>query len=172
MSFGKRNGVVGISKVMVYAYHQETGIAVWQSGAAVARSDARDSWMLGIGPVSQGSVYDGTLIAGNKINPPFEKKNRNPKPRALTIKDRQQFVYPAILEKQLAEAKSGHSTLDGAVEPASHEQTAEGPSVDTTETLPPTTPPAPVPAATETSPPALAPAPTETTPAADNVPGK
>lgn len=28
MSFGKRNGVVGISKVMVYACHQETGIAV------------------------------------------------------------------------------------------------------------------------------------------------
>ena len=178
MSFGKRNGVVGISKVMVYAYHQETGIAVWQSGAAVARSDARDSWMLGIGPVSQGSVYDGTLVAGNKINPPFEKKNRNPKPKALTIKDRQQFVYPAILEKQLAEAKSGHSTLDGAVEPASHVQTAEGPSADTTETLPPTTAPAPVPTATESSAPATAPppapaaAPAATAPTAENVPGQ
>jgi hypothetical protein len=138
MSFGKRNGVVGISKVMVYAYHQETGIAVWQSGAAVARSDARDSWMLGIGPVSQGSVYDGTLIAGNKINPPFERKLRNTKPKALTIKDRQQFVYPAILEKQLAESRTGHSTLDGAVEPASHStESAEAVSAPA-ETLPPT----------------------------------
>ena len=138
MSFGKRNGVVGISKVMVYAYHQETGIAVWQSGAAVARSDARDSWMLGIGPVSQGSVYDGTLVAGNKINPPFERKSRNPKPKALTIKDRQQFVYPAILEKQLAESRTGHSTLDGAVEPASHStESAEAVSAPA-ETLPPT----------------------------------
>ncbi|MFM7837195.1 MAG: DUF6655 family protein, partial [Planctomycetaceae bacterium] len=97
---------------------------MWQSGAAVARSDARDSWMLGIGPVSQGSVYDGTLVAGNKINPPFERKNRNPKPKALTIRDRQQFVYPAILEKQLAESKTGHSSLDGAVSPASHSAVA------------------------------------------------
>ncbi|MFN9036458.1 MAG: DUF6655 family protein, partial [Planctomyces sp.] len=139
--------------------HQETGIAVWQSGAAVARSDARDSWMLGIGPVSQGSVYEGTLVAGNKINPPFERKNRNPKPKALTIKDRQQFVYPAILEQQLAESRTGHSTLDGAVEPASHSTESGAAAAAPAETLPPTgaTPAAAPPAATESVPPAAAP---------------
>jgi hypothetical protein len=71
MSFGKRNGAVGISKVVVYAYHRDTGVPVWQSGAAVARSDSRDSWLLGVGPLTQGSVYEGPTLAGNRINPPF-----------------------------------------------------------------------------------------------------
>lgn len=125
MSFGKRNGVVGISKVVVYAYHRETGVPVWQSGSAVARSDARDSWMLGVGPLSQGSVYGGTLLAGNRVNPPFEKKDaRRQKPKPMTIADRQQYVHPAVLERQLADAKSGKSTLDGGVEQAAHEQPA------------------------------------------------
>jgi hypothetical protein len=125
MSFGKRNGVVGISKVVVYAYHRDTGVPVWQSGSAVARSDARDSWMLGVGPLSQGSVYGGTLLAGNRVNPPFEKKDaRKQKPKAMTIADRQQYVHPAVLERQLADAKSGKSTLDGGIEQAAHEQTA------------------------------------------------
>lgn len=125
MSFGKRNGVVGISKVVVYAYHRDTGVPVWQSGSAVARSDARDSWMLGVGPLSQGSVYGGTLLAGNRVNPPFEKKDaRKQKPKPMTIADRQQYVHPAVLERQLADAKSGKSTLDGGVEQAAHEQPA------------------------------------------------
>ena len=50
ISVGKRNGVKGISKVVVFAYHRETSVPVWQSGSAIARSDARDSWFLGIGP--------------------------------------------------------------------------------------------------------------------------
>ncbi|MEI7699541.1 MAG: DUF6655 family protein [Planctomycetia bacterium] len=125
MSFGKRNGVVGISKVVVYAYHRDTGVPVWQSGSAVARSDARDSWMLGVGPLFQGSVYGGTLLAGNRVNPPFEKKDaRKQKPKPMTIADRQQYVHPAVLERQLADAKSGKSTLDGGVEQAAHEQPA------------------------------------------------
>jgi hypothetical protein len=130
MSFGKRNGVVGISKVVVYAYHRDTGVPVWQSGSAVARSDARDSWMLGVGPLSQGSVYGGTLLAGNRVNPPFEKKDaRKQKPKPMTIADRQQYVHPAVLERQLADAKSGKSTLDGGVEQAAHEQPAAGGTV-------------------------------------------
>jgi|GEM_PF-597192 len=44
--------------------------------------------MLGIGPVFQGSVYDGTMVAGNRMNPPFERKNRILKQKALTIKAR------------------------------------------------------------------------------------
>lgn len=175
ISFGKRNGAVGISKVVVYAYHRDTGVPVWQSGAAVARSDSRDSWLLGIGPLTQGSVYDGPMIAGNRINPPFGRRNvRQPK-RPLTIADRQQYVHPAVLERQLADAKAAAekpndqatsavtpaAASDSApVEPAVHQQGAN-----------PATPPAEVvpaaPAATApavTAPPATAPTPPEFSP--------
>jgi hypothetical protein len=117
MSFGKRNGAVGISKVVVYAYHRDTGVPVWQSGAAVARSDSRDSWLLGVGPLTQGSVYEGPMLAGNRINHPFRNKSlRQPQRRPLTIADRQQYVHPAVLERQLADAKAA---ADTNVNPAS-----------------------------------------------------
>ncbi len=140
ISFGKRNGAVGISKVVVYAFHRETGIPVWQSGAAVARSDSRDSWLLGVGPLTQGSVYDGPMLAGNRINSPFRKKNvRQPK-RPLTIADRQQYVHPAVLERQLADAEAAAleskqqsvtpaaASADPAVEPAVHQKGPETPA--------------------------------------------
>jgi hypothetical protein len=160
MSFGKRNGAVGISKVVVYAYHRDTGVPVWQSGAAVARSDSRDSWLLGVGPLTQGSVYEGPTLAGNRINPPFGKKNTRQPKRPLTIADRQQYVHPAVLERQLADAKAATDKAveqasqnvtpadpaDGsAVEPAVHEKGSEqsgSTPVDTTSAPPAGTPPA------------------------------
>jgi len=125
MSFGKRNGAIGISKVVVYAYHRDTGVPVWQSGAAVARSDSRDSWLLGVGPLTQGSVYEGPMLAGNRINPPFGKKNTRQPKRPLTIADRQQYVHPAVLERQLADAKAA---TDKVVEQASQNVTPATPA--------------------------------------------
>jgi hypothetical protein len=173
ISFGKRNGAVGISKVVVYAYHRDTGVPVWQSGAAVARSDSRDSWLLGIGPLTQGSVYDGPMIAGNRINPPFGRRNvRQPK-RPLTIADRQQYVHPAVLERQLADAKANADSA--AVEPAVHQQDANqqvppaavDPTTTAAATPAATAPAATAPAATTpaaTTPAATAPAPPELSP--------
>jgi hypothetical protein len=106
ISVGKRNGVKGISKVVVFAYHRETSVPVWQSGSAVARSDARDSWFLGIGPLTRGSVYNGTLLAGNRINSPFEKRSESKEVKPLTMADKHSYVHPAVLEQQLAEAKA------------------------------------------------------------------
>lgn len=120
ISFGKKNGVLGVSKVVVFAYHRETGVPVWQSGAAIARTDARDSWMFGIGPLTRGSVYDGVTLAGNRINPPFAKTPKQKQVKPLSIADRHQYVHPAVLEHQLAEAKEQKAQ----VEQAGHEQSS------------------------------------------------
>lgn len=120
ISVGKRNGVKGISKVVVFAYHRETSVPVWQSGSAVARSDARDSWFLGIGPLTRGSVYNGTLLAGNRINSPFEKRNKSKEVQPLTMADKHSYVHPAVLEQQLAEAKANDAAN---VQQVSHEAT-------------------------------------------------
>lgn len=119
ISVGKRNNMMGVSKIVVFAYHRDTGIPVWQSGAAVARSDAKDSWFMGVGPLTRGSVYKGVTLAGNRINAPFEKKKpREVKP--LTIADRHSYVHPAVLEKQLADAKAIEAQQK-QIEQASHE---------------------------------------------------
>ena len=124
ISVGKRNNMMGVSKIVVFAYHRDTGIPVWQSGAAVARSDAKDSWFMGVGPLTRGSVYKNVTLAGNKVNSPFEKKKvRTVKP--LTIADRHSYVHPAVLEKQLADAKEIEAAQK-AVEQASHEEGIEG----------------------------------------------
>lgn len=119
ISVGKRNGVKGISKVVVFAYHRETSVPVWQSGSAIARSDARDSWFLGIGPLSRGSVYNGTLLAGNRIQLPFEKKKNPHEVAPLTMADKHSYVHPAVLEQQLSDAKANAAA---GVQQASHEE--------------------------------------------------
>ncbi|MCA9061978.1 MAG: hypothetical protein KDA96_02935 [Planctomycetaceae bacterium] len=107
VSVGKRDGKIGIAKVVVYAYHRESGMPVWQSGHAVARSDAKDSWMFGVGPWTRGSVYrDELRFAGGNLRLPF--MNRSPKVRTgnLEIAEPHNFIHPAVLEKQLADAKA------------------------------------------------------------------
>ena len=123
ISVGKRNGAMGVSKIVVFAYHRETGVPVWQSGSAVARSDAKDSWFLGIGPLTRGSVYEDVTLAGNKINPPLEKKKNIRVVKPLTIADRHSYVHPAVLEKQLADAKEDRKD-SGKIEQALHESDA------------------------------------------------
>lgn len=118
ISVGKRNGAMGVSKIVVFAYHRDTGIPVWQSGAAVARSDAKDSWFLGIGPLTRGNVHDGVTLAGNRINPPFEKKSKERRIQPLTIADKHSYIHPAVLEKQLADAKLSEAP---GIDQASHE---------------------------------------------------
>jgi hypothetical protein len=129
ISVGKRNNLLGVSKIVVFAYHRDTGIPVWQSGAAVARSDAKDSWFMGVGPLTRGSVYNGVTLAGNRVNPPFEKKvARQNKP--LSMGDRHSYVHPAVLEKQLADAKEIEGQQQKTVNQVSHETgTAELPAV-------------------------------------------
>jgi hypothetical protein len=120
ISVGKRNNLLGVSKIVVFAYHRDTGIPVWQSGAAVARSDAKDSWFMGVGPLTRGSVYNGVTLAGNRVNPPFEKKvARQIKP--LSMGDRHSYVHPAVLEKQLADAKDIEAQQQKTVNQVSHE---------------------------------------------------
>ncbi len=122
VSFGKRTGNIAISKLAVYAYHQETGIPVWQSGSAVARSDAQDSWVFGLGPITRGSVYDGYSIAGRKIRLPLLPEQPAGGSKSLSIANDHQFVHPAVLEQQLAEEKNeAKSQAEKTIQPASLE---------------------------------------------------
>ena len=124
ISVGKRNSALATSKIVVFAYHRETGTAVWQSGSAISKSDAKDTWVMGAGPLQRGSIYDSVRFADLKI--PFLRSRRqrrqDARPAPLTIADSHQFTHPAVLEQQLADARA---EAEQTVVPASHEEVKE-----------------------------------------------
>ncbi len=69
--FAKRTAQTAVAKLALFAYHRETGRAVWQSGLSTEKSRVKDYWVLGAGPLQRGTIYDGTLFAGQKISNPF-----------------------------------------------------------------------------------------------------
>lgn len=70
ISFARKNIQLGAAKVGVFAYDRRTRTPVWQSGIAQAVSDARDSWLFGVGPFQDGSIYKGTQFEGRRMRDP------------------------------------------------------------------------------------------------------
>ncbi len=67
ISFARREGRQGASKLAVFAYDRETRQPYWQSGVAKSISDAKDTWVLGVGPFQRGTIHDGTRFAGGSV---------------------------------------------------------------------------------------------------------
>jgi hypothetical protein len=65
----------GIAKLGVFAYHRETGTAVWQSGLVRDESSGKDTWVLGAGPFQQGTIHEGTAFAGSKLRNPLNLRD-------------------------------------------------------------------------------------------------
>ncbi len=67
LSVAKREMKSAAAKVAVFAYDRETREPLWQSGITQAGSSARDTWILGVGPLQYGNIYKGTRFAGKRI---------------------------------------------------------------------------------------------------------
>ena len=67
ISVAKREMKSAAAKVSVFAYDRETREPLWQSGIAQAGSSARDTWILGVGPLQYGNIYNGTRFAGKRL---------------------------------------------------------------------------------------------------------
>ena len=67
----KKTNQRGIAKIGLFAYHRESGTAVWQSGLVRDESTAKDWWVLGAGPLQLGTIHEGTSFAGSKIPNPM-----------------------------------------------------------------------------------------------------
>ena len=67
----KRTNQRGIAKIGIFAYHRETGTAVWQSGLVREASSGKDTWVLGAGPFQRGTIHEGTAFAGSKLKNPL-----------------------------------------------------------------------------------------------------
>jgi hypothetical protein len=67
----KKSDGQGAAKIAVFAYNRRTGERVWQSGAVESYSDARDTWVAGLGPFRAGTILHGTEFAGEEIPLPL-----------------------------------------------------------------------------------------------------
>ena len=63
----KKTHQKGVAKLAVFAYNQNTGQALWQSGASPITADARDTLIFGTGPYQRGSIYTGASFAGQRV---------------------------------------------------------------------------------------------------------
>ena len=65
--FIKKSDAIGVAKIAVFAYNRLTGERVWQSGMLEAQSDAKDSWVVGLGPFRAGNLKPRTELAGEQL---------------------------------------------------------------------------------------------------------
>ncbi len=67
ISAGKTSIGFGAAKIAVFAYDRESREPIWQSGMLVGRSNTRDVWILGAGPIQSGTIYASTRFAGQRL---------------------------------------------------------------------------------------------------------
>src|SRR5262245_16148950 len=63
----KKSDQRGVAKVAVFAYHRETGKALWASGVVEAGSSLKDTWVFGAGPFSRGTIRQAPELAGEPL---------------------------------------------------------------------------------------------------------
>jgi hypothetical protein len=76
IALARKDDKMAAAKIAAFAYHRESHTVVWQSGLSVARSTAKDTWVLGIGPFERGTVHDGWEFAGSKLRLPFMQQRQ------------------------------------------------------------------------------------------------
>ena len=57
LSLGRRTHQLAAAKIGVFAYDRVSREPVWQAGLATGTSEARDLWLLGLGPFQKGRIY-------------------------------------------------------------------------------------------------------------------
>jgi hypothetical protein len=126
--FAKRTDQMGVAKLAVFAYDNETGERVWQSGMTRVVSNAKDLWVLGAGPFQRGTIYSGDddvmkvpLAFGR---PRFRKKTDAP----VRVARGENFRNAALLAKK---DKRADESVKTAQAPA-----AQAPAAATPESQP------------------------------------
>lgn len=174
ISVARKNIQLGAAKVGVFAYDRRTRQPVWQAGISQAMSDARDSWVLGVGPFQRGTIYKGgTRFAGGSFDVPGLSKlppidGSDDVPIEANVPQGEHDPLTAYSEEQHFRKPSSFPKTDGAVQPASAQQPAAAAPSGAAPATPAATPaPAPAPATTPAEPkpigtPAAAPVPNST----------
>jgi hypothetical protein len=114
LSLGRRNHQSGTAKIGLFAYDRESRQPVWQAGVTKGASQARDMWILGMGPYQQRS---GTKPTRQPLT--LWKRDKKPEPADPV----ESFTSPLVF-RQAGEKQVKPSVEQPAAEIAtvSHEQ--------------------------------------------------
>jgi len=114
ISIARKDDKMAAAKIAAFAYHRESHTVVWQSGLSVAKSTAKDTWLLGAGPFERGTVHDGWEFAGTRLRLPFMKR-REPLSGPVAAYG-QEMLYtrpmPKVVEAQ-SETEEGVQQVSG-----------------------------------------------------------
>jgi hypothetical protein len=108
LSLGRRNDHAGTAKIGVFAYDRTTREPVWQAGVTKGTSQARDSWLLGMGPFQRRSK--------DKPKPGLLEFWKNEAPAKSEPVDR--FASPLVFRH----VDDKEPARNGEIATASHEQ--------------------------------------------------
>jgi hypothetical protein len=94
VALAKRTNQKGVAKIAVFAYHRASGQPVWQSGIDSGSSTAQNSWVMGMGPVQRGTIYDKAQFAGNPLfgKPETDEQRAARVTREATFNDAQKLA--------------------------------------------------------------------------------
>jgi hypothetical protein len=67
LALAKKNDQRGVAKIGIFAYNRVTGRALWQSGTVEASSRVKDTWVMGAGPFTRGTIRQNTELAGETL---------------------------------------------------------------------------------------------------------
>ncbi|MDG3003412.1 DUF6655 family protein [Paludisphaera mucosa] len=67
MSLAKRTDQHGVVKMALFAYDRASGQLVWTSGTSQTKSNAKDVYVGGVGPIQSGTIRKSTEFSGMKI---------------------------------------------------------------------------------------------------------
>jgi len=94
IALAKRTDQKGVAKVAVFAYHRTTGQPVWQSGTDMIASSAKNSWLLGMGPIQRGTIYDKAQFAGRDFHFPLFSRKATDEPPPVRVTRETTFNEP------------------------------------------------------------------------------
>lgn len=83
-----------VAKIALFAYNRHTGRPVWQSGIIPVESKAKDLWVLGAGPFQQGTIYDGTNFAGDRLSIPLIDLESDKRQPHISVAEEAFFAEP------------------------------------------------------------------------------
>ena len=113
--FVKKTEQQAVTKIALFAYNAKTGQPIWQSGSTMITSNAKDVWIAGAGPFQQGTIYEGTRLAGEKLSlklDPLHRKNHEEDLPIADVTEKAFFRESSPANKKIVDAKTASPLVE------------------------------------------------------------
>lgn len=95
IALARKYDQMAATKLAVFAYDAKTGAPVWQSGVETATSNARDTWVLGVGPFQSGNIYEERSFGSFQTQMPLiADKDHDENRQAISFDEEFVFIEP------------------------------------------------------------------------------